>query len=709
MSGGGNGEFQSYTNNRTNSFVEDGVLYLKPTFTANLIGEEKMKSGGKISLWGNDETSCTDNAAGGCERESSGDQGGLYLNPIQSAKIKLDKSLSVSYGKVEVNARMPKGDWVWPAIWLMPKNSMYGAWPASGEIDIVETRGNVNYTFGNVTSAASTLQWGPSMDLNAYLDTHVEVLVDNGKSFADNFHTWGLEWDEDGLRTYVDNTTLLQVHFDKPFWERHEFPNWATNPWKGGDIGAPFDQEFFLIMNVAVGGTNGYFPDAKDKPWKNADPRAVNKFWDRRKYWQPSWGSGNQAALAWHPEYGLDAEDIDRMGRDQMEEISITESVTSSILQADDQSGVTTVVSEEHVTIDQTEMVDQPMEQQYSKYHIYISQAFDLRASTESLYSKEDTFFKSCKWSPDGSCILTNSNDNVARVFLPSAELFSEQQDGGQVAEILRAKEAEPIYECCWYPLMNIQDPATCCFLTSSRDHPVHLWDSNTGELRASYSVIDHRERYMGAIGLTFDLDGSNIYCGYENMIQVFDTSRPGQAIQKISTTPTRKSRNGQKGDTLGALGYIYQVLTYADNPQGIISCLAFSPDYSGLLAAGTYSLTNQRISFDIDSAGQALATGSANGDIRLFDISTISEGGKLIQPSEIMSPSHDDLVSAVSFNPLYPILASCSGQRKFNLAYHESEDEEDDPQSIDNSLKLWHVPGTWETYDIQQMQTENI
>ena len=41
----------SYTNNRTNSFVEDGVLYLKPTFAANLIGEEKMKSGGKINLW----------------------------------------------------------------------------------------------------------------------------------------------------------------------------------------------------------------------------------------------------------------------------------------------------------------------------------------------------------------------------------------------------------------------------------------------------------------------------------------------------------------------------------------------------------------------------------------------------------------------------------------------------------------------------------
>jgi len=49
----------------------------------------------------------------GCERESQGDQGGVYLNPIRSAKIKLDKSLSVAYGKVEVSARMPKGDWIW--------------------------------------------------------------------------------------------------------------------------------------------------------------------------------------------------------------------------------------------------------------------------------------------------------------------------------------------------------------------------------------------------------------------------------------------------------------------------------------------------------------------------------------------------------------------------------------------------------------------
>lgn len=118
----------------------------------------------------------------------------------------------------------------------MPKNSMYGAWPASGmffiflnveevisvlnfcilvagEIDIVETRGNVNYAFGNVTSAASTLQWGPSMDLNAYLDTHVEVLVDNGKSFADNFHTWGEYLMNKALYRMQKLTISVQLRF----------------------------------------------------------------------------------------------------------------------------------------------------------------------------------------------------------------------------------------------------------------------------------------------------------------------------------------------------------------------------------------------------------------------------------------------------------------------------------------------------------------
>lgn len=68
-------------------------------------------------------------------------------------------------------------------------------------------------------------------------------------------------------------------------WDWGNFPKTEDNPWKGRTNQAPFDREFYLIMNVAVGGTNGYFPDGGNKPWSNNDPHAVNSFWDRKGDW----------------------------------------------------------------------------------------------------------------------------------------------------------------------------------------------------------------------------------------------------------------------------------------------------------------------------------------------------------------------------------------------------------------------------------------
>lgn len=70
----------------------------------------------------------------GCERLAGA--GGNYLNPIQSARLRTINSASIRYGKVEVRARLPEGDWLWPAIWMMPKYSNYGLWPASGKYRI---------------------------------------------------------------------------------------------------------------------------------------------------------------------------------------------------------------------------------------------------------------------------------------------------------------------------------------------------------------------------------------------------------------------------------------------------------------------------------------------------------------------------------------------------------------------------------------------
>ena len=73
------------------------------------------------------------------------------------------------------------------------------------------------------------------------------------------------------------------------FWSRGNFSGF--NPWTGGGVDAPFDQRFYLILNLAVGGTNGFFPDGlgDGKPWGNTDPHAANDFWAGVGTWGPTW------------------------------------------------------------------------------------------------------------------------------------------------------------------------------------------------------------------------------------------------------------------------------------------------------------------------------------------------------------------------------------------------------------------------------------
>ena len=129
-----------------------------------------------LDLWGMNEPyqTCTGQANYGCRRQGTTDN---IINPIQSARIRSVNSFSFKYGKLEVRARLPKGDWIWPAIWLLPRQFSYGDWPASGEIDLVEARGNEKlFTKGNVSigidQVGSTLHWGPFFAANSFDRTH---------------------------------------------------------------------------------------------------------------------------------------------------------------------------------------------------------------------------------------------------------------------------------------------------------------------------------------------------------------------------------------------------------------------------------------------------------------------------------------------------------------------------------------------------------
>jgi len=309
MGGGGNWEFEYYNNNRSNSYVRDNTLFIKPTLTSDNYGEAFLSSG-TLDLWGaSPADQCTGNGFYGCSRGGSPTN---LINPIQSARLRTVNSFSCKYCRVEIEAKLPTGDWIWPAIWMLPKSNRYGQWPASGEFDIMESRGNSDLkdpsgnSQGNDAYGA-TMHWGPWFPLNGYEKTTAQA---HG-NFADEFHKYILDWNENGATFYLDDQEVLKVDPGSDgFWSFGEFeannPG-IDNPWvNSDDYMTPFNQEFYILLNVAVGGTNGYFPDGwtngnGPKPWLNNSPTAFKDFWDARGDWYPTWNpdvnNGESAAM----------------------------------------------------------------------------------------------------------------------------------------------------------------------------------------------------------------------------------------------------------------------------------------------------------------------------------------------------------------------------------------------------------------------------
>ena len=115
-------------------------------------------------------------------------------------------------------------------------------------------------------------------------------------------HTYGLVWTAERLYTYIDVDDLAHRVLDvdmtaQDFYTKGGFTGF--NPWRGAAKNAPFDKDFYLILNVAVGGTGGYFPDAcPNKPWLNNSSQAAYDFWNHQSTWYPTWNAAtNQSAM----------------------------------------------------------------------------------------------------------------------------------------------------------------------------------------------------------------------------------------------------------------------------------------------------------------------------------------------------------------------------------------------------------------------------
>jgi len=147
-----------------------------------------------------------------------------------------------AYGKFEARARLPKGKHLWPAIWLMPQKDVYGGWPASGEIDIMESRGE-----RSSHNEATISYGGVEPDYTSSGSEEITFPFD----FSQDWHLFGLEWDTNEIRWYVDNKQFHKESINRSMWSGK-----GKNPYSKN--GQPFDQPFYWIFNVAVGGT--FFP-----------------------------------------------------------------------------------------------------------------------------------------------------------------------------------------------------------------------------------------------------------------------------------------------------------------------------------------------------------------------------------------------------------------------------------------------------------------
>jgi len=188
--GGGNHEYQYYTARDTNAYVKGGMLHIRGL-------KEDYKT-----------------------------------RHYTSARLTTQHKATFTFGKMEIRAKIPVGHGLWPAIWMMPDNSVFGSWPLSGEIDIMETKGQYPDTL------YGTAHFGPSPPHNRWKGALTEHEVPKG--WGDGFHVYALEWKKDTLAWYVDGKKYHEV-------TKSDVTNIQGVPY-------PFNEKFYFILNMAIGG-----------------------------------------------------------------------------------------------------------------------------------------------------------------------------------------------------------------------------------------------------------------------------------------------------------------------------------------------------------------------------------------------------------------------------------------------------------------------
>ena len=202
-----NNELQSYVDSPENIYLQDGSLVLKPV--------ENVSEDGSVSY--------------------------------TSGRINTQHKHDFKYGLFEARVKVPEGQGFLPAFWMMPTDeNLYGQWPRCGEIDIMEVLGN------NTDTSYGTIHYG-----NPHSESQGSYTLDEG-SFSEEYHVFDVEWEPGKISWYVDGKLI------------HTEDNWYSATEGQGEITypAPFDQPFYIILNLAVGGNWPGNPDDNNIHWQ---------------------------------------------------------------------------------------------------------------------------------------------------------------------------------------------------------------------------------------------------------------------------------------------------------------------------------------------------------------------------------------------------------------------------------------------------------
>lgn len=284
-------EFLSYQESPENSYVAGGHLFIVPTLL-NMnpdFNEERIRTG-ELILSGcksptNNEYECRRRAALS-----------TILPPVVSAKLNTKNSFRFRYGRVEIRAKLPKGDWIFPQLLLQPAENYYGyADLASGMLMVAHVLSNEHLiTREGILVDGHRLRGGAILTTKPKLrDAFLKANVLD-EHFSDNFHTYGLVWKPDSIALTVDGFqyATLRDRF-KPYGAANNLTQ--ANLWNPDNAMSPFDREFYISLGVGVGGVTD-FPDSsmtgplrQPKPWNNTSPKAEYFFYQNRNVWFRTW------------------------------------------------------------------------------------------------------------------------------------------------------------------------------------------------------------------------------------------------------------------------------------------------------------------------------------------------------------------------------------------------------------------------------------